>query len=591
MDIFGILNMVCGLALFLYGMHVMGEGLTRMSGGRLEQLLERLTQSRLKAVLLGAAVTAVIQSSSATTVMVVGFVNSGIMKLSQAAGVIMGANIGTTVTSWILSLTGLEGSSLLVRLLKPSSFTPVMAMVGVAFLLFTKSEKKHNIGSIFIGFTVLMCGMTMMSDAVKPLANVPEFTGMLLMFTNPVLGMLAGVLLTAVIQSSSASVGILQALCVTGAVKYSAALPIIMGQNIGTCVTALLSGIGASKNAKRAALIHLYFNLIGTVLFMCAFYAFNAVFPFAFLDDAADAAGIAVIHTAFNLAATLVLLPFSSVLERLATLTVRDDEQAERIDDFQLLDERFLSTPAFAAEQCRVVTVRMARLTLEAIDAAIDLVDGEPYSEEKAGRVEALEAKIDLYEDNLGTYMVKLSHAKLSGEDSHTVSMLLHSISDFERISDHAVNVLRSAREMHEKKLSFSPQAAAELHVFAEAVRDIARRTVDCFDRGDLELAATVEPLESCIDQINSKVKSRHIERLTAGQCTIELGFILQDICTNFERVSDHCSNIALCLIQVPNDELDTHEYSQNVRKTDRDHFAEVRRQYQERYALPDAQQ
>ena len=591
MDIFGILNMVCGLALFLYGMHVMGEGLTRMSGGRLEQLLERLTQSRLKAVLLGAAVTAVIQSSSATTVMVVGFVNSGIMKLSQAAGVIMGANIGTTVTSWILSLTGLEGSSLLVRLLKPSSFTPVMAMVGVAFLLFTKSEKKHNIGSIFIGFTVLMCGMTMMSDAVKPLANVPEFTGMLLMFTNPVLGMLAGVLLTAVIQSSSASVGILQALCVTGAVKYSAALPIIMGQNIGTCVTALLSSIGASKNAKRAALIHLYFNLIGTVLFMCAFYAFNAVFPFAFLDDAADAAGIAVIHTAFNLAATLVLLPFSGVLERLATLTVRDDEQAERIDDFQLLDERFLSTPAFAAEQCRVVTVRMARLTLEAIDAAIDLVDGEPYSEEKAGRVEALEAKIDLYEDNLGTYMVKLSHAKLSGEDSHTVSMLLHSISDFERISDHAVNVLRSAREMHEKKLSFSPQAAAELHVFAEAVRDIARRTVDCFDRGDLELAATVEPLESCIDQINSKVKSRHIERLTAGQCTIELGFILQDICTNFERVSDHCSNIALCQIQVPNDELDTHEYSQNVRKTDRDHFTEVRRQYQERYALPDAQQ
>ena len=591
MDIFGILNMVCGLALFLYGMHVMGEGLTRMSGGRLEKLLERLTQSRLKAVLLGAAVTAVIQSSSATTVMVVGFVNSGIMKLSQAAGVIMGANIGTTVTSWILSLTGLEGSSLLVRLLKPSSFTPVMAMVGVAFLLFTKSEKKHNIGSIFIGFTVLMCGMTMMSDAVKPLANVPEFTGMLLMFTNPVLGMLAGVLLTAVIQSSSASVGILQALCVTGAVKNSAALPIIMGQNIGTCVTALLSSIGASKNAKRAALIHLYFNLIGTVLFMCAFYAFNAVFPFAFLDDAADAAGIAVIHTAFNLAATLVLLPFSSVLERLATLTVRDDEQAERIDDFQLLDERFLSTPAFAAEQCRVVTVRMARLTLEAIDAAIDLVDGEPYSEEKAGRVEALEAKIDLYEDNLGTYMVKLSHAKLSGEDSHTVSMLLHSISDFERISDHAVNVLRSAREMHEKKLSFSPQAAAELHVFAEAVRDIARRTVDCFDRGDLELAATVEPLESCIDQINSKVKSRHIERLTAGQCTIELGFILQDICTNFERVSDHCSNIALCQIQVPNDELDTHEYSQNVRKTDRDHFAEVRRQYQERYALPDAQQ
>ena len=589
MDIFGVLNMVCGLALFLYGMHVMGEGLTRMSGGRLEGILERLTQSRLKAVLLGAAVTAVIQSSSATTVMVVGFVNSGIMKLSQAAVVIMGANIGTTITSWILSLTGIEGSNLLVRLLKPSSFTPVMALVGVSFILFTKDEKKHNIGAILVGFTVLMCGMTMMSDAVKPLADVPEFTNILLMFTNPVLGMLAGVLLTAVIQSSSASVGILQALCVTGAVRYSAALPIIMGQNIGTCVTALLSGIGASKNAKRAALIHLYFNVIGTIAFMCVFYAINAVFPFAFLNEAANAAGIAVIHTAFNVAATAALLPFSGMLEKLATLTVRDDEQAEKIDDFLLLDERFLTTPAFAAEQCRVVACRMAQLTLEAINSAIDLVDGEPYDEAKAERVEALETKIDHYEDNLGTYMVKLSRSKLSGEDSHTVSMLLHSISDLERISDHAVNVLRSAWEMHEKKLSFSAQAAAELHVFAGAVRDIASRTVTCFESGDLELAATVEPLESCIDAINAKIKRRHIERLTAGQCTIELGFVLQDICTNFERVSDHCSNIALCQIQVPNDELDTHEYSQSVRRTDRDNFAEVRRQYQEKYALPDA--
>ena len=348
MDIFGVLNMICGLALFLYGMHIMGDGLTRMSGGKLETILEKLTNNTLKAVLLGAAVTAVIQSSSATTVMVVGFVNSGIMKLSQAAGVIMGANIGTTITSWILSLTGIEGSNVFIRLLKPSSFTPIMALCGVAFIMFTKNEKKHNIGQILVGFTVLMNGMNMMSDAVKPLADVPEFTNILLMFTNPVLGMLAGMALTAIIQSSSASVGILQALCITGAVKYSAALPIIMGQNIGTCVTALLSSVGASKNARRASLIHLYFNLIGTVLFMIVFYAINALVPFAFLAEPANAAGIAVIHTAFNLLATLVLLPFSSLLVKLACLTVRDDEKVEKIDDFQLLDERFLAQPAFA---------------------------------------------------------------------------------------------------------------------------------------------------------------------------------------------------------------------------------------------------
>ncbi|MCI7737064.1 MAG: Na/Pi cotransporter family protein, partial [Clostridiales bacterium] len=545
MDLFGVLNMICGLALFLYGMHVMGEGLSRMSGGKLESILERLTQSRIRAVLLGAAVTAVIQSSSATTVMVVGFVNSGIMRLSQAAGIIMGANIGTTITSWILSLTGIESSNIVLRLLKPSSFTPVLAIVGVAFLMFTKSEKKHNIGTILIGFTVLMCGMQMMSDAVKPLADVPEFTSILLKFTNPVLGMLAGLLLTAVIQSSSASVGILQALCVTGAVTYGAALPIIMGQNIGTCVTAILSGIGASKNARRAALIHLYFNIIGTVLFMAVFYAINAVFPFAFLVQPANAAGIAVIHTVFNVLATMVLLPFSRGLERLATLTIRDDEQAERIDDFQLLDERFLATPAFAVDQCRVVAARMAELTQEAIFEAIDLIDGGEFSEEKAERIEALETKIDRYEDNLGTYMVKLSRAQLSREDGHTVSVLLHSISDFERISDHAVNLLDSAREMNDKKLSFSPMAARELHVFAQAVRDIVKRSTDCFLRSDAELAKTVEPLEACIDQLNVTIKSRHIERLTNGQCTIQLGFVLTDISTNFERVSDHCSNIA----------------------------------------------
>ena len=587
MDIFGVLNMVCGLALFLYGMHIMGDGLTRMSGGKLETILEKLTNNKMKAVLLGAAVTAVIQSSSATTVMVVGFVNSGIMKLTQAAGVIMGANIGTTVTSWILSLTGIEGSNLFIQLLKPSSFTPIMALVGVAFIMFSKSEKKHNAGQILVGFTVLMNGMDMMSAAVKPLANVPEFTNILLMFTNPILGMIAGLVLTAIIQSSSASVGILQALCVTGAVQYSAALPIIMGQNIGTCVTALLSSIGASKNARRASLIHLYFNLIGTIVFMIVFYAINAVFPFAFLNESANAAGIAVIHTTFNVCATAVLLPLSGLLEKLACLTVRDDEKVEKIDDFQLLDERFLAQPAFAVEQCRVVAGRMAQLTKEAIDASCELLSGEEYTEQKAERIAALETKIDHYEDKLGTYMVKLSHTSLSKDDSHTVSMLLHSISDFERISDYAASLMHSAKEMHEKGLHFSEMAAKELTVFTKATRDIVARAVSCFETGDLEMAASVEPLESAIDSIDAKIKNRHIERLQRGECTIELGFILSDISNALERVSDHCSNIAVYQIEVPQDELDAHEYLQSMRHISGNSFDVAKQNYKMLYALP----
>ena len=586
MDIFNVLDMICGLALFLYGMHVMGEGLSRASGGKLESILERMTDNTFKAVLLGAVVTAVIQSSSATTVMVVGFVNSGIMRLTQAAGIIMGANIGTTITSWILSLTGIESSNLLLQLCKPSAFTPVLALVGVAFILFTKNEKKQNIGTILVGFTVLMNGMDMMSAAVKPLANVPEFTNILLMFRNPILGMVAGLVLTAVIQSSSASVGILQALCVTGAVSYSAALPIIMGQNIGTCVTALISGIGASKNAKRAALIHLYFNLIGTILFMVVFYAIHAVFPFAFMQEAANAAGIAMIHTAFNVIATLVLLPFSGWLEKLAVLTIRDDEKEERIDDFQLLDERFLAQPAFAVEQCRVVAARMAKLTQEAITEAIDLVDGGAYTEEAAARIEALETKIDRYEDKLGTYMVKLSHEKLSREDTHTVSLLLNAINDFERISDHACNLLDSAKEMYDKKLSFSDSAVQELRVFAAAVRDIIERATKAFLAGDITDAMSIEPLEECIDELNVAIKKRHVDRLTAGQCTIELGFILSDISTNFERVADHCSNLAIYLIQQPNENLGAHEYIDSLSGDAQ--FMRSEHKFEEKYRLPD---
>jgi len=451
--------------------------------------------------------------------------------------------------------------------------------------MFTKDEKKHNIGSILVGFTVLMNGMNMMSGAVKPLANVPEFTNILLMFQSPILGMAAGMILTAIVQSSSASVGILQALCVTGAVKYSAALPIIMGQNIGTCVTAIISSIGASKNARRAALIHLYFNLIGTVLFMAVFYAIHAVFPFAFMADSANAAGIAVIHTAFNLVATAALLPFSALLEKLAMLTIRDDETEERIDDFQLLDERFLAQPAFAVEQCRVVAGRMAQLTQEAILDAIALIGGE-YTEEKAARIEALETKIDRYEDKLGTYMVKLSHEKLTREDTHAVSLMLNAINDFERISDHACNILDSAKEMHDKKLSFSDMADQELQIFANAVRDIVDRATKTFLKRDITEAMSIEPLEECIDELNVAIKQRHVDRLTAGQCTIELGFILSDICTNFERVADHCSNIAIYLIQLPNEDLGAHEYVNSL--SGNAQFARSEHKFEEMYRLPE---
>lgn len=580
--------MLCGLALFLYGMHVMGEGLKRASGGKMESILEKLTSNTLMGVLLGALVTAVIQSSSATTVMIVGFVNSGIMKLTQAAGVIMGANIGTTMTSWILSLAGIEGGNFFVQMLKPTSFTPILAIVGVVLVMFAKSEKKHHIGTVLAGFTVLMTGMTMMSNAVKPLADVPEFTNILLMFTNPILGMIAGFVLTAVIQSSSASVGILQALCITGAVKYSAALPIIMGQNIGTCVTALLSAIGASKNARRASLMHLYFNLIGTVAFMLVFYAINAVAPFAFLDDTAGAAGIAVVHTTFNVIATVCWLPFSKLLVKLVTLTIRDDDQTELPDDFKLLDERFLSTPGLAVEQCRVVSRRMAELTREAICDALRIVDEHSYTEEADARICALEKRIDQYEDNLGTYMVKLSRTRLSSADSRTLSVLLHSISDFERISDHAVNLVKAAKEMAEKKMTFSENASRELHIFSKAVRDIVNRTVTCFLESDTILAKSVEPLEECIDDMNVTIKGRHIERLTAGDCTIELGFVLTDICTDLERVADHCSNIAICQIQAPNDEFDAHEYLHTMRRVDREEFEQEEMRYEELYRLPD---
>lgn len=573
--------------MFLYGMHLLGEGLEKMSGGRLERILERLTSNPLKGVLLGAAVTAVIQSSSATTVMVVGFVNSGIMKLSQAVSIIMGANIGTTVTSWILSLSSIEGDSIFLQFLKPSNFTTVLALIGVIFIMFLKNEKKKNIGMILVGFAVLMVGMDNMSEAVTPLRDVPEFTNVLLMFSNPILGMLAGAVLTAIIQSSSASVGILQALCITGMVPFSTALPIIMGQNIGTCVTALISSIGAQTNAKRAALVHLYFNIIGTTVFMICFYTINAFVPFEFLNTPADAAGIATIHTTFNVVATVFLLPFSKVLEKLACMTVKEKKDAEREkleQSLQLLDERFLETPAFAVQQCREVANHMAEISKEALDLSLGLLQN--YDGAMAARVYELETEVDHFEDRLGQYLVKLSGNALSGRDSATVSMLLHSIGDMERISDHAVNIVEGVEEMHKKNMSFSPEAKKEIGIFGDAVREILRLSIESFTKEDMEEAILVEPLEEVVDDLKDELKTRHVNRLREGKCTIELGFVLSDLTTNFERVADHCSNIAACFIQTCEHDFEMHRYVGMLAKGDNTPFHDRYLTYKKQYSL-----
>ncbi len=587
MDLFDVLSLVGGLALFLYGMHVMGEGLAKASGGRLEQILEKLTSNLFKAVALGAAVTAVIQSSSATTVMVVGFVNSGIMKLSQAVGIIMGANIGTTITSWILSLSGIEGESFILQLVKPTSFSPILAIIGVAFILFSKKERRNDIGTILIGFAVLMFGMDMMSGAVKPLADVPEFTSLLTLFSNPILGMLVGTGVTALIQSSSASVGILQALCVTGAVKYSIALPIIMGQNIGTCVTALISAIGAKKNAKRAACIHLYFNVIGTIVFMILFYSINTFVHFEFLNDAANAAGIAVIHTTFNVFATCLLLPFNKLLVKLACLTVRDHEEKQEKNRgaLDLLDARFLDQPGLAVAQSRQAAVEMAHLSSEALEMSMGLLSH--YDEETAKEVRHLEEKVDKYEDALSTYLVRLGNHSMSSNDSYTVSILLHALSDWERISDHAVNIQIAAKSMKEKGMEFSDKAKEELQIFADAVKDIVSISTKVFESGDLDLAKRVEPLEEVIDQLNAELKERHIRRLRKGKCTAELGFVLSDVTNDYERVADHCSNIAVYFLEAKEQAMDSHGYLKSLRKSRDEEFEKMTDLYQHKYSLP----
>lgn len=574
MDLFGGLALAGGLALFLYGMSVMGGGLEKISGGKLELFLERLTSNPMKAVALGALVTAVIQSSSATTVMVVGFVNSGIMKLSQAIGIIMGANVGTTVTSWILSLTGIESGNILVRLLKPSSFSPVLALIGIILYMSGKNNRKKDIGEILLGFAVLMFGMEAMSDAVKPLADVPEFTNLLTVFQNPLLGVAVGAVLTAVIQSSSASVGILQALSVTGAFTYSSVIPIIMGQNIGTCATAMLSSVGANKNAKRTAFVHLYFNLIGAAVFMIVYFGLDVFIDFGFSGQIVGAAGIALIHSIFNIATTIILLPFIHGLEKLAYLTIPISEE-ERLPvedkEFQILDDRFLQTPGFAIEQCRSLANKMADLSKECFLIAMDSLNG--YSKETVQNVIALEEKIDIYQDKLEIYLTKLCSRNLVYQDSQNASTLLHCITDLERISDHAVNVAEAAREMHKRKLSFSKKAEEEMNIYKMAIEDILNRTISAFTENDEKKALTVEPLEEVIDELNKNIKKHHIKRLRKGKCTIELGLILSDLATNYERVADHCSNIAVCLIQEQDTALEAHSYINGLK--DEDHSFE----------------
>ena len=589
MDIFGWIAMLGGVALFLYGMNMLGDGLAAASGGKLEKILEKLAGNPLKAVLVGAGVTAVIQSSSATTVMVVGFVNSGIMKLSQAVGIIMGANIGTTMTAWILSLTEIEGTAFLLKLCKPTNFSPIMALVGIIIIMFSKKEKHRNIAEILIGFAILMYGMDTMSTAVAPLADDPTFTSLLIKFSNPILGLLAGLVLTAVIQSSSASVGILQALAVSGAIGYSSVIPIIMGQNIGTCVTAMISSIGANKNAKRASLVHLYFNIIGTIIFMTLFYIVNAVVELPFMSELATASGIATLHSCFNIFATIILLPFSKGLVALATKTIKDDEvvavRTHTDEVLGWLDPRFLETPSYAIEQSKNVADEMAKLAQDAITLALPLLD--KYDEEVAQRVVDLEREVDVFEDHLGTYLVQVSSKNLSEKDSHVVSELLHCIGDFERISDHARNLKEAAQEMHEKSLAFSEEACAELVQYKNAIADIIQITMDCFANDDLDMAKQVEPLEEVIDGISDEIKQRHIKRLREGKCTIELGFILSDVSTNLERISDHCSNIAVCLLEVHENEFDTHAYIKSLKKENNPEFIKMVDSYRKVYALP----
>ena len=581
MTIFDLLNMIGGLCLFLFGMTVMGDGLERRAGNSLKNLLSKLTGNKIAAFLTGLGVTAVIQSSSATTVMVVGFVNSGLMTLKQSIGVIMGANIGTTVTAWILSLGGISSDNLVMQLLKPTSFTPVLALFGTGLMMFAKSGKQKDTGTILLGFATLMFGMDTMSGAVSGLADVPAFRNMFLMFENPILGVLVGAVLTGIIQSSSASVGILQALSATGAVSYAAAIPIIMGQNIGTCVTALLSSFGTNKNAKRAAIVHLSFNVIGTVVWLSVFALVSKIFNPAVLGVPASYLGIAVCHSLFNSLCTVLLLPQSGLLEKLAYVLVPESKEMEKTVE---LDERLLATPSIALGQCDALTLKMAEETVAGFNLALSaLADGDASN---ADKIRAMEKDIDHYEDVLGTFLTKLARAQISDDDSSAVSKLLKVIGDLERISDHSVNVLEAVEELKEKKIVFSDMAKKEMGVLCNALREILTMTLEALRNNDTEAASNIEPLEQVVDDLKHALRDAHVVRLKDGVCTVEAGFIWSDLLTDLERTSDHCSNIALSIMDAQAHNMNAHQQLRNLKKNNPAYFRKLE-DYSRKYQLP----
>ncbi len=581
MDIFSIFTLFGGLAFFLYGMNVMSSGLEKIAGGKLEKTLRAMTSNPFKSLVLGAGITIAIQSSSAMTVMLVGLVNSGIMELGQTVGVIMGSNIGTTLTAWILSLAGIESDNVFIKMLKPESFSPIVAFIGILLIMVAKSDKKKDIGKILVGFSVLMYGMEFMSDAVSPLADSPYFATMLTAFSNPILGVVVGAVFTGIIQSSAASVGILQALSLTGGISYGMAIPIIMGQNIGTCVTALISSIGVNKNAKRVSVVHISFNLIGTVLLLIAYYGLNAVIHFPFTDLSINPVGIAFVHSVFNIATTALLIPFSKQLVKIANIVIKNSDKEEVPE---LLDERLLSTPSIAISHCRELTVDMANMAKECLMDAISIINN--YNTELADKIPELEGIIDHYEDKLGSYLVKLSRSSLSVEESHIASNLLHSIGDFERIADHACNILKVAKEIDEKDIVFSSEAQSGIDKITKAVSEILSLTMEAFANNDLSVAKKVEPLEQVVDGLKAKLKSMHIARLQNGECTIETGFVFNDLLTNYERVADHCSNVAVSLIQIADDSFDTHEYLSNIKTQDNVDFNTMYKDFKEKYRI-----
>jgi len=583
MDFFSVLTLFGGLAMFLYGMDIMGDGLKKLSGSKLEMILEKLTSNCIKGFLLGAGVTAVIQSSGATTVMLVGFVNSGIMNLSQTVSIIMGANLGTTATSWILSLSGIGGESFFLRLLKPSSFTPVLAMIGIILSFTAKKDKQKDIGSILLGFSVLMFGMETMSNSMAGLKDSPAFADILVMFSNPVMGILAGFLLTAVIQSSSAAVGVLQALSITGAINFSTALPIILGANVGAAITPMLSAINGNTNAKRVSALCMEIKLISVVVIAGGFYAANAIFGFSIMSEPVGAIYIAMIHTAFNVLATVILMPFSGKLEKLATATVKDKKD-KTADIFDTLDERFLRMPGYAVEKCNELVRQMAELSKNMILSSIGIL--YDYDIKTADEIEENEKLVDTYEDKVSTYLVHLAPGKLSDKDSKTVTHLLHVVGDLERISDHAVNLISTAKEVSEKEIEFSEDAKREIGIMSDAISEILGITVKAFETDDRELAKRVEPLEQTIDNLKRVIKNNHIERLQGGLCTIEFGFVLSDIITNCERVADHCSNIAVSVLELKHNSMDTHEYLSQVKNEGRNRFFELYDEYMEKYKV-----